>query len=288
MSELNKDGIELLLQTGRAQQEVNENLNGDPFAITPAGVPVNLSHLYAPRRIKQTVLLSDVGSFVDYVNRFKTEHTLIFAQIAESSATFEAVIDYHESIGAPDYCQHRARFTTVPTPEWATWLKANRLPMNQVEFATWLEDNLSLFVQPIDPATGKPAKDVPSGAELLELVQTLHGHQNARFNTSLRLHNGAYSVNYDEDVDVKGQVGGGTIELPKSICGGFPIFQGGDPFEIPARLKVRVTERKMVLFFETIGIPQLIRDNLIGDVEHPGVVRQIEGMTEITPLLGSV
>lgn len=283
-----KDALQLLLDTGKDQNAPDINLGGDPYYITPQGELKSLASVYPPRRIKQTVNLTDSGSFIDYVNRFKSGDTLIFAKVDETSATLTAVMDYHKPTGAnPDYCHHRATFTTLPTPEWVAWMKANRQPMDQVTFANWIEDNLTMFVQPkLD--NGEPDKSYPSGAQLLELVQTLHGHQNARFNTSLRLQTGAYSVNYEEDVDVKGQVGGGAIELPKQIMGGFAIFQGGDAFQVPARMKVRVTERKMMLWFETIGVPQLIRDNLIGDEEHPGIVRQIATKTEIMPLLGSV
>lgn len=282
-----KEALQLLLDTGRAQQQVQENTAGNPFVILPNGQVQDMSGFYPPRRIKQSPSFIDAGSFVEYVNRFKTPESLIFANVTETSATLTAVLDYHAQDLTPNYCQHRATFTTLPTPEWAAWLKANRQPMDQVTFATWLEDNLNLFVQPKD-VTGKPDKTVPSGAELLELVQTLHGHQNARFNTQVRLQTGAYSVNYEEDVDVKGSVSGGVIALPPRIVGGFAIFQGGDAFQVPARLKVRVTERKMMLHFETIGVPQLIRDNLIGDTENPGIVRQIATKTGIIPLLGSV
>lgn len=287
---MTKEALQLLLDTGKAQQAIQVNEAGDPFFITPSGEAKGLVGFFPPRRIKQSPCFIDAGSFVEYVNRFKTPDSLIFANVTETSATLTAVLDYHTPKDAkPDYCQHRATFTTLPTPEWAAWLKANRQPMDQVTFATWLEDNLNLFVVPKDKA-GKPIPDVPSGAELLELVQTLHGHQNARFATQVRLQTGAYSVNYEEDVVVRGanSTAGGAIELPKQIVGGFAIFQGGDAFQVPARLKVRVTERKMMLHFETIGVPQLIRDNLIGDEEHPGIVRQIATKTAILPLLGSV
>lgn len=280
--------IELLLQTGRNQQAVNVNPEGDAFFITPAGQLVGLEDYYPPRRINQSPCFIDAGSFVDYVNRFKTPASLIFAKVDHDSATLVAVLDYHKPEGAkPDYCQHHATFKTLATPEWAAWMTANRKAMNQVEFATWLEDNANLFVRP-KLSDGQPDTNYPSAAELLELVQTLHGHQNARFNTSLRMQTGAYSVNYEEDVDVKGQVGAGKIDLPKQIMGGFAIFQGGDAFQVPARLKVRVTERKMVLWFETIAVPQLIRDNLLGDEQNPGIVRQIATKTGIIPLLGSL
>lgn len=286
---MTQEAIQLLLNTGRDQNSIGLNPGGDPFFITPGGEAKSLATLFPPRRIKQTVTLIDAGSFVDYVNRFKSPDTLIFAQVSETAATFTAVLDYHKPTEAkPDYCQHRATFTTLPTPEWSAWLKANRTPMDQVTFATWLEDNLNLFVVPND-ASGKPLPDVPSGADLLELVQTLHGHQNARFTTALRLNTGAYSVNYDEDIVVQGSSTSkpGALELPKQIVGGFAIFQGGDNFAVPARLKTRISERKLMLHYETINVPQLIRDNLIGDEQHPGIVRQIASKTGILPFLGT-
>lgn len=283
-----KDAIQLLLDTGKDQNAPDLNLEGDPYYITPQGELKSLASVYPPRRIKQTVHLTDSGSFIDYVNRFKSGDTLIFAKVDETSATLTAVLDYHKPTGAkPDYCHHRATFTTLPTPEWVTWLKANRQPMDQVTFANWLEDNLSLFVQPKDE-NGVPDETIPSGADLLELVQTLHGTANARFSSSVRLHNGAYSVSYEEEIDVKGQIRGGNVDFPKMIMGGFAIFQGGDAFQVPARIKTRTTEKKNILHFETIGVPQLIRDNLIGDEKNPGIVRQIATKTGIIPLLGSV
>jgi uncharacterized protein YfdQ (DUF2303 family) len=279
-----KDTLELIQITAQKSValEIKTPTNGTPHVILADGRPVDLSPFYPPARIKQAPTFIDSGSFVEYVNRFKTDETLIFAKVGETEATFTAVLDYHAKDRKPDYCAHRATFTTLPTPEWAAWQKANRKSMDQVEFATWLEDNLNLFVQPAN-------SEAPSGAELLELVKSLHGHKNARFNTSLRLNNGAYSVDYEEDVIVQGESKAkpGAIELPKEIIGGFAIFQGGDNFAVPARLKTRISERKLLLHFETIGVPQLIRDNLIGDAEHPGIVAKIASATGIMPLLGT-
>jgi uncharacterized protein YfdQ (DUF2303 family) len=272
--------IEVLLRTGREQQRVDENPAGDPFYITPAGTVCSLASVYPPRRIERTVTLLDAGSFIEYVNRFKAEDaSLIFAGLSETAATFTAILDYHtpgnEGAGYPAYCRHLAKFTTKPTPEWTSWLAANRKPLTQVEFATWLEDNLSLFAT-------LPDSDAPSGAELLELVQSLHGHQNARFSSTVRLNNGAYSASYDEDVEVKGTTTTrpGQIELPKEIAGGFALFEGGEPYAVRARLKTRISERRLLLHFETVALPQLVRENIMA------VVKQVATQTELTPLLG--
>lgn len=275
---MTQEAVELLISTGRGQQAINLNPQGDPYFITPNGVAASLSPFFPPRRIKQTVTLLDAWSFVEYVNRFKNADTLIFSNVTEKDATFTAVLDYHEAQPeAPRYCQHLAKYTTIPTPEWAAWLAANRKPMTQVDFATWLEDNLKLFATPAD-------SEAPSGAELLELVQTLHGHQNARFNTALRLNTGAYSVSFDEDIEIKGAIQSrpDKLDLPKEIVGGFAVFQGGEAYAIPARLKTRISERKLMLHFETISLPQLVRENIMA------VVKQVADKTGIIPMLGSV
>lgn len=277
--EITAQAIETLLATGRGQQAINLNPQGDPYYISPSGEAISLEEFFPPRRVKQQVTLLDAGSFIDYVNRFKNSDSLIFSNVTEKDATFTAILDYHtpggESEPLADYCAHRASFTTQPTPEWVTWLKANRVPMSQVDFATWLEDNLKLFVTSADEAS-------PSAAELLELVRTLHGHQNARFSSNLRLQTGAFSASYDEDTEVKGTMTTkpGSIDLPAQICGGFPLFQGGEAYAVPARLKSRIVERKLMLHYETISLPQLVRENIMA------VVKQVADKTGIIPMLG--
>jgi len=232
----------------------------------------SLEQYFPPTRIQQRVILLEAGSFIEYVNHFKGPDTLIFANVSETGADFTAVLDYHGAAPEldPAYCSHIAKFTAIETPEWKTWKAANRQAMDQVKFATFLEDNLTLFVD-------------PSGAALLELVKSLHGHRNARFTSSLRLDNGSYAVSYDEDISVRGtsSTQSGALELPPVIKAGMRVFQGADAYEIPARLKSRCEERKLVLYFETIGLPTIVRESILL------LVKQIEDGTSIIPLLGN-
>lgn len=278
--DLTKDAIEHLLLTGRGQNEIKLNPDGDPFFITPTGEAKGLVGFFPPRRIKQSVMLQDAGSFIDYVNRFKTGDTLIFATLTDTNATLTAILDYHKAAkdtnAMPDYCAHRAEFTTLETPEWRVWAMADRKRMGQVDFATWLEDNLQLFRQHED------YPDAPAAAALLELVRSLHGHNNARFNTALRLDNGAYSVQYEEDVEIRGanSVSGDKLALPPVVCGGVAVYHGAEPYLVPARLKVRVEDRKLVVWFETINKPAIIRESIMA------ITKQVAEKTGIVPMLG--
>lgn len=270
------EAVNLLMERGKfvgQPQTPPVAFVGDPFIVLPDGMKAqSLAFLLPPTRIKQGVVLLEAGSFADYVNRYKTERTLIFANVTEKSATLKAVLDYHGAAPdlKPERCEHVATFSTIETPEWKAWLGANRQPMDQVHFATWLEDNLKLFV-------------APAGAELLELVRTLHGHANARFNTSLRLDNGGFSAAYEEDVSIKGNITtrSETMELPATVKAGIAPFQGVSLYEVTARLKSRVSERKLVLWFETVAVHEIVRDAVLG------VTKLVAEKTGIVPLLGS-
>lgn len=277
---LPKETLELLLGTGRAQQGINKGDSGDAFFITPAGVATSLEKFFAPTRIKQHPRFTDSGSFCEYFNRFAGDASLIFANVGNNGASFGAVLDYHApnpNKNIAQYCDHVATFETEDTAEWGAWQNANRKSMSQLEFAVWLEDNLHLFAGP--EATGD--KSAPSGADLLELVKSLHGHQNANFGQSIRLDNGAHSVKYEEVVNVQGNVQGGVMVLPPFIYGGFRLFHGTPPYMVKARLKSRIESRKLVLFFETVALEKTVRDclNL--------VVEDISKSTKRTVLIGS-
>jgi len=244
-----------------------------PFILVPSGMRAeSLAPFRPPPRIKRTVTLLEANSFADYVNKFKMPETLIFVTVTETGCTFRALLDYHQP--APDltpaYCEHEAVFAAVETPDWKVWKAADRKKLPQVDFAEWIENNSRLMVE-------------PSGAELLELVRSLHGHKNARFNQSIRLDNGAYSVNYDEDVEIKGSVStkAGAIELPPTIKAGIAVFQGADKYAVEARLKSRIEERRLVLYFETIAITEIVRESIML------IVKQISERTSIVPLIGT-
>jgi len=282
---LTVEAIEKLLATGRAQHGITHPKYGDAFVITPDGKVLDVSNQYEPKYIRQVVTLSNAQSFALYVNDYKcmrdATDPVIFATVTDQNALFTAILDYHgKSIGEgcqfPSRCAHRAIFQTKETEEWKVWKAANRKMFTQVEFATWLEDNANLLVSP-------EGSGAPAGNDLLELVRSLHGHQNARFNTNLRLNNGAYSVAYEEDVEVKGMIASrpGSLDLPPIIMGGFSLFEGAAPYQVPARLKTRISERRLVLFFETIALHKIVRESI------DAIVAQVAEQTKIVPLIGT-
>lgn len=271
-----KQLVDRLMELGGNFKIVSAAQTGEPIAFVPSGIKVeSLAEYCPPTRIKQRPHFNEAGSFSEYVNRFKTENTLIFVNFGapgDDQVEFIAELDYHSKAPElkPAYCSHSATFGAVFTPEWMTWREANRRRMGQVEFAEWLEDNQKLFVE-------------PSGADLLELVRSLHGHQNARFNTAIRLDNGAQSISYDEDVEIRGSLTTKSekMQLPPQVKAGIAVFQGAPAYEVNARLKCRVEDRRLFLYYETISMHAIVRESIML------LAKDIAGKTGIVPLVGN-
>ncbi len=281
---LPKDTLQLILDTGKAQNAIQTGDDGEKFFIKPDGNVTGLGNYNKPTRVRQKVAFTDAESFAKYFTRFATVDSLIFGDIDTEGAKFTAVLDYHkpgvhtDAKSDPNYCDHVATFNTMPTPEWDSWRKANRRNFTQIEFATWLEDNLHLFTQKNSGAN----KVGPTAAELLELVKTLHGKQSANFGQTIRLDNGAHSCHYEESVTVQGAGRTGTINLPAFIYGGFPMFQGMPNYLITARLKTKLDNRKLVIWFETVALEKTVLDCL------NIVTKRIEEKTKREILIGSL
>jgi uncharacterized protein YfdQ (DUF2303 family) len=121
--------------------------DGAPYVVIPDGYTVhNLEHLLpTPTRARAAVVVADSDSFIGYVNKhgMRTAST-IYADIdsEESRLKLTAVLNDHTSTEA-DWRDHTCALTPKQSVEWRRWLGKNKQAMNQIEFATWLEDNLS-------------------------------------------------------------------------------------------------------------------------------------------------
>ena len=268
---------------------------GEHFIVLPNGTVQSLAGLMPPARVRERVALIDAGSFCDYVNRFKNPDTQIFATVTDKGAKLTAIIDYHgapnrnntlgpaELIGvvSPRYGHHIATLDMIETEDWKAWVAANGADnaMSQEEFATWLEEHEHLFNNATLPGELK-------GAQLLELICTLHAKSNVRYNKQIRLQNGANRFDYEEDVVVAGNVTTGTrpgaMDLPAMIYAAIQTHEGGEAYQVPARLKTRISGRALVIWFETVNLQKLVRDAVKGAVET------VTEKTGIIPLLGSV
>lgn len=244
------DNVKTLLDAGRAVGNVILDHKGTPLLVVPKEYEVrSLEEFLPPYRIKAAPQFADVGSFCAYVKLFKWNGTILFAQVTDAGCTIRAVLDYHTAEDGASWASHQAVLTLVATKEWQVWRENNGKKMTQAVFATFLEDNARVF-------------EAPSGAELLELVLTLEGKCSVRYNSAMRLKSGAVKFTYEEDVELRGNVGeiSGSLEMPSVLLARIAPFEYMEAVRVEARLRYRIENRTLSFWYETLTAHTVVRD----------------------------
>lgn len=216
-----------------------------PYLILKDGSTRSLEQLMArPLRKRATAVFTEPGSFINYVNDHKRERgTLLLGEVNEVTGSFAAIFDYHERAtnaeteadGVAGWGQHRAELKLVSTPEWARWSAGSGKEWGQTEFAEFLEDN---------------AVDVsePSGADLLEVAQTLQATKSLNFRSGVRLKDGRNQLTYIEDITASAG-SAGQMEVPEAFILSLVPFIGCDQTQFRARLRYRINQGKLTFCY---------------------------------------
>jgi hypothetical protein len=97
--------------------------------------------------------------------------------------------------------------------EWKSTLEW----MTQADFANFIEDHLE------DVLT-------PSGQELLSIATDLEASSTGGFKGKVNLDNGSVRLSYQDEVET-------TVEIPRNLTLGIPLFEHGDRYKLGARLR---------------------------------------------------
>lgn len=278
MNENGSDMAKTLLDAGTALAKPIDVTSPTQVILVPEGHTTQSAEavvqqfLPHPRRIKINIQFSTVESFTRYINDFKNSETRIFARATGLTPPpyFVAIIDYHNA-ASPQWCEHRATYAPQITEEWKRWMDMNKKTFTQSEFATFLEENEDLVVN-------------PPGAALLELVQDLEAHAEIRCNQAVRLQNGTVRVAYDENVTIKGNetTQAGNITFPSELLVALPLFDPELAYKVRCRLRYRISDRRLSFFFEAVDVHLIVRDAV------KDIVAQISESTSIVPLFGAI
>ncbi len=233
----------------------------------------NDERLYAqPYRKTGAIVLEEQNSFVDYINRHKIiDLTTIYCQAdyLKSEIGFRCIINDHGGeYGEQQWRDHEARYTPFFSEEWKRWTSADREQKSQIEFALFIEDNLA------DIAA---AEGMPTGAQLLEMAVSFEANQDKRYKSSIRLQSGGVQLNFVEDDDAQTLQ---QMKLFEKIAIGIPVFWGGDAYQLTARLRYRVTQGALTLWYE------LIRPDKIFEHATNTVIKNIKSETEVPLYFG--
>lgn len=222
------------------------NIAGTPAIVLPAGHELTMleGHRDRPIRIKQNTTHHTAESFVDYYNKFVEPNSVIF--IDKQTDTFTAILDYHDD--RPAYISHRATFSLKKTNEWESWLRNDKQPMTQDNFGRFIEDNLEEIIE-------------PSGADMLEIALSIQAKTTVNFSSAQRLDNGQVQLTYVEDIN--GTAGAkGQLKIPQTFTIGLKLFEGGEPYRIEARLRYRIKDGNLSLWYELIRAHKTIDANI--------------------------
>lgn len=234
----------------------------EPCVIVPEGYTVLPLALRPelPDRVHAAATFDDVESFCEYVKRFKTPDSMIFAN--RNTAQVLSILDYHAG-DRPAACCHRAALVPSETQEWKVWMMNNNKQMGQEAFARFLEEWATIIHE-------------PDAATMLEVASSLEATKSVRFKSSKRLSDGKREFMYVEDVE--GTVTKGAITIPELFKISLRRLRSDYPHQITCRFRWRVSEEGMVLFYQMDRL-DLLLDDLADCLE-----RTIKTATDIAPL----
>lgn len=249
MTALNKDTLDQLV--GMATQPVTVTAPGQ-VAIVPEGFRVTDLEKFAPvpARTRATPTMNTAESLVAYINRFAQGAAVIYADL--ESRILTAVLDHFEA-GATSWGEHTATYRCPLSKEWQAWTSKDRSPMNQVEFAEFLEEHYK------DIAPTSADYPGPTGGELLNLATNFQVTREAKFQSVKRLHDGTFQFAYSEE-----NTGTGNTTLPETIRLGIAPFHGGEHYAIDVRIRYRLREGQLKLWFEMIEPERVLEDAFKG------------------------
>lgn len=224
---------QLAVKSAGAPQVIKTEL-GREFLILPQGMTsqdATERHAVAPLLpdfISQAVTLQTVDSLADYTNAFKTETTVLFADITGNS--IKSLIDYHGP-GDPKHVAHVATMALPFSEEWKTWTAINGRLMPQLDFARFLEEN---------------AADVaaPSGADLLEACRDLQAVRKVNFKKAVRTATDNESFEYSDETEARTS---GGVELPTKFLLNVPVYFNGETVALYAFLRWKLDDGALTL-----------------------------------------
>lgn len=223
-----------------------------------------------PATKRGTARALTLASFIDLANRHKTAHSAVFADTDWRNPSFQAVIDYHEkeSVGPADNLKHRIAYSFPASEEWKAWVAQNGEPMEQGEFAAFLEDRIADLTAPTDGERTWLERDfgttVATPAQLIQLSRGLQVNVDSVVKNVVNLASGEAQVAFDEThTDGDGK----PLKVPGLFMLAIAPFFMGEKISLPVRLRYRKKGQGLVWFYQMYRpdqfVTERVRDDLI-------------------------
>lgn len=228
--------------------------------------------LGAPRRAKLLVQTAEVGSFLAYIERHRTDATVVWCAFDPQTfaLSFQAVFDDFGAKAAPGWRGHRAAYTPQPSAEWKAWTAANgpRSAMAQLEFASFLEQH-ETDIAAVD--------NMPTSLQMMAMATAFEANSEKRVKSVVKLQGGGTRLDFVDDNDAQTEA---NMKLFEKFAIGIPVFWAGPSYRIDARLKYRHGSGKVAFWYE------LIRPDRVHEAAAKELIDKVlAGLPAGTPLL---
>ncbi|RVI28209.1 DUF2303 family protein [Sinorhizobium meliloti] len=246
------------------------------FVDRKSGTVSNVADLFEryrehPRRKSGTANVATLESLISLIDRHKTENSAIFAETNWEKPSITAVFDYHEAKngGLADNGKHRAHYEFPLSEEWKAWVKINGKPLEQVEFAEFIEDHIAELSAPdsmeAEDFRGKFGFKVAYPNELVALSRGLQVHAETRVKNNVVLQSGEGEITWDEE---HRDAQGNKLTVPGMFILSIAPFFMGDTARIPVRLRYRVSGGKVLWICQLYRPDVHITQQVMRDLER--------------------
>lgn len=177
-----------------------------------------------PSRVRQAVTVDDRASLSAYINRYKSDRSIIIADF--DALTISARLDWHDhnqggAFPAPGHNAHAVILALRPSEEFSRWDEMEGKIHPQADFARFLEENS------VDVGT-------PEAATMIEISKDFEATVGQSYKSNIRLDNGDRKFVFETDTKVQN----GVI-IPEKFTLSIPIYNGEEPEELTCLFRWR-------------------------------------------------
>lgn len=261
----NSENQTLIDLTASTQKVVAVNDDAAPFIVLAGGYQAHdlEKTLERPIRKRGAVTMNDAASFIDYFKLHQAA-SRIYGQVEPPK--FVAILNDHRKDEA-GWGDHRAQYNCPISKEWKEWKSFSGAPRDQIAFSEFIETH----TQDIISSTN----DEPTGAMMLEVATSFKAQKKVNFASGQRLDNGQVDFVFQEEI--QGSAGAkGHIKVPERFFIGIPVFEGGAPYRIEAKLRYRLKDGALSMWFD------LVRDHKVQEAAFMDIWNEIAAATSCT------
>ena len=251
MSESAENQIESAIQAGLEKASISLRqgvVDGVPIFLVPQGTSLEVplaalgyaeKHRPNPDRKRGTSTHFELRSFVDHVNRYKDDRSVIFADPTKCSLT--AIFNYNEQVGDNNgfsqrgqWGDHRAVYSCPLSDQWNLWNRIAGSSLGQEAFADLIEMN----VLDIGDIRDGDDASLATAARLLEVARNLRIHAKDTFERKIDPRTGENSLT------VKLEHSDSSTKIPSGFMLAIPVFRAGAKYRLEAKLRLRMENGK--------------------------------------------